>query len=980
MTHVTTFTYAIWAYLTAGWTSLSALGDVISGTFAASDGMATNKNTDRVGGIGQFEFDLKNFTSKYSPGHINALAGWDNDIPVKVVMSYDGIDYLVYGRIAPAPDGITLQAGEKGAPRVHVVCLDFMSQASEYPIVNPGILTSKTGAQIMTATLALMPIQPQSTNLGATVNTFAYAFDTNTSKTKAYAEASKVAFSECGYAYVRPDKTYGEKFVLESATRRSGLDTETPIPITSTMSGYKLREDGGYKLREDGGYKLRDETETLTAATTQINITDFDITRGTNLVNRISGYAYPRKLDASVVVLFRLSQPLAIAPGQTITIKGTFADPAGGLPVNGQGMIAPTATTDYLFNELPTGLGTDHTADIVIVSAPYGTEGFTHQVKNNGSYFGYLVQYNTRGYGIYQYNPLEHTASSAASIAARGVRSDALHQQYQQSPAYGALFTNAWVEYDKFPETRINSITFCANYSPTAMQAFLNLGTGDLIRVQDTKTATDAQYYIQGRSYQILPGRIVMVTWILKETLNLVLGLSMIGVSFSGTIGSTDAIRHGYVPWISNLSARTYSAWIYPVAAGDIQVIMGNDAESGNGGGVFRMDWGDSQRVWLTVQYNHAGVGAIAAWKSRELPLNTWYHIVITQREDDTSATAATLYINGVAETFTRALAGNAAGATMWDETDSPFSIGNATAIGTDNNFPGSILAPRIYNRELTAAEALALYTAGPDATNTVTSGLVYQGFCVPTKHKADYIGTLTSEDKLWDNIYKIVGEPAGAPVGFNSFASRSVPSFVSVSTTTGANVTSTTHAHTIAAGDNRLLVVLVSKRAYNDITSVTFGGAALTRFDSQYYAVNNYPEYEIWYKVAPAVSTANVVVTLPSGDYVTVTAINFTNADQIMPFWGYTNAIGTGTTPSLSMLALTPTLIVDILSIEKGGSGVTLTATAGQTQRSNITSDNSWSGAVSTKPGAGTTATSWTVSTSPHNWVYGALAILGAQ
>lgn len=969
MTHAVGFTYAIYANITAGWTNITS--DVISGTVRGLDGMESNRHLDRVGQIGEFSFELRNNNGYYSPGHVSALAGWDSGIEMRLVMSYDYRDYTFYGRIAPAPEGIVLDAGSK-MPRAKVTVTDFFDIASTYPIVNPGIQTNKTGAQILTQALASMPVQPLSTEFDATVNTFAYAFDTITSKTKVYGELSKVVFSELGYGYMLPDGT----LVLESATCRSGLDTETPIPVVSLLSGRGLREDGGFELREDGGYELRDETEVLNVAGTQLNVLNdgYGIDFGVNLLNRVPNYAYPRKLDTSPVVLFRLSQVLAISPGQTITIKGTFADPAGGLPVNGQNMITPVPTTDYLFNTAADGSGTDQTVDIALISPTYGTEGFTHQVKNNGSYFGYLIQYNTRGYGIYQYNPLEHTAQNATSIAARSVKSDTLHQKYQQSPAYGALFTDAWVEAEKHPETRINRIRFCANYSPTAMNAALNIRVGSLIRLQETRTAKDAYFYVQGREWELLEGKILMMSWVVKEMLNLTLGLSLIGVTFSG---STDAIRHGYVPWLSNLTERSHSVWIYPTSApGDIRVIMGTDAESGNGGGVFRLDW-DGQRVWLTTQYNNTGVGSIAAWRSDVLPLNVWYHIVITHAENDTTATAAKIYINGVAGTFSRVLAGNSTTGIMWDETDAPFTIGNATAIGTDNAFPGSILAPRIYNRQLTATEIANLYAAGPDAIATVTSGLVYQGFCVPTAHKADYIGVLTNDDRLRDNIYGIVGEPIGAPVGFET--ADNAPTIIGTTTVlTANNASSASGNHTIPAGTDAVLI-LAANRNFRTISTITLGSQSAIKYQAQNFTGSNKPRIEIWYILNPTPGTFTATITESGAtwsEYAIVNLDNVANASVATMFANYNYATGTGTAAAVSIGSEVNHLAIDITSSQQGLG--TFTAGAGQTVIMDASADTDLVGGASSKPGSFSTVSfGWTLSIA-NDWISAAVSIRG--
>lgn len=72
------------------------------------------------------------------------------------------------------------------------------------------------------------------------------------------------------------------------------------------------------------------------------------------------------------------------------------------------------------------------------------------------------------------------------------------------------------------------------------------------------------------------------------------------------------------------------------------------------------------------------------------------------------------------------------------------------------------------------------------------------------------------------------------------------------------------TLSHTVAAGSDRLLTVAYIGRSVSKApTGITFGGVALT----QGVAISgNTFDAEVWYLIAPAVSTANVVVTLAGG------------------------------------------------------------------------------------------------------------------
>jgi len=756
MTHVIDLTYSVLAYLAGVWTDISA--DVITGSVSGSDGFSTNSPIERVATTGEFSFQLKNLTGKYSPGHVSALTGWMVGIPVKVVFTYRGQNYPIFGRIA-TPGGIQIDPRQKGMPTVSVTCLDWFDLASKHPIVNPGVLTNKRADEVITQTLSYMPIAPQALSLDTGVFTFPTVFDTVTSKTKAYSELAKSALSELGYVYMRHDKTYGETLVFENYQRRNGLRVETPYPAPD--DGAELREDGGYEFREDGGYELReDETIAFDGDNTFISA---DISHGDNLLNRLGCYAYPRRVDTSPVILFRLSQPIAIASGQTIELKGNYTDPLGGSPVSGQSMITPAATTDYLLNTAQNGSGTNITANLS-VSASYGTEGFTHQLTNTSTSTGWVTQFNCRGYGIYTYNPIEHVASEADSILSFGVTGDILHQKYQQNLDVATLFSNSICFIEKNPKTRMDKVYFVANYSPAMMGAFLNLGTGDMIRLKSDQANVDAYHFIQGREWKIEKGNIIMFSWIVKEFINLVLGLSLINVSFNQASPYKDAIDYGYDPNLSKIATTSplfsVSVWVYPTS--DIDPanpghIIGNFSDPSG--------WRVGIRNGLKVQLYQKGTGAPGVWDTAAgaLTLNTWSHIVVT-RDTSTSTNAPIIYINGVVKTLTNT---NVQGGSIADETGNHLMIGNVKTATVDHQYPfiGTITNYKIFQRILSPTEVAAIYAAGR-GSKTMESGIQFFGQSVKTRNISEYIGTLGASNKVFDAIYKNIGTINGSPVG----------------------------------------------------------------------------------------------------------------------------------------------------------------------------------------------------------------------
>lgn len=182
------------------------------------------------------------------------------------------------------------------------------------------------------------------------------------------------------------------------------------------------------------------------------------------------------------------------------------------------------------------------------------------------------------------------------------------------------------------------------------------------------------------------------------------------------------------------------------------------------------------------------------------------------------------------------------------------------------------------------------------------------------------------------------------------------------VSSKSGANVTSLTWSHTVPQGNNRLLLVTIAKRDTGGMSaSVTYGGAAMSRVAGVSQGAGDFPYAEIWYKIAPPVGTADVVVTFSQADYAEAGALDFTNVNQVTPL-GNPGRMGTAwgaAGPAIVNLgALDGDLLVDCVCYRgvAGGPG------AGQMLRWAGTSDNVWRGGCSTQPGAPAVEMRWII------------------
>jgi PAP2 superfamily len=99
------------------------------------------------------------------------------------------------------------------------------------------------------------------------------------------------------------------------------------------------------------------------------------------------------------------------------------------------------------------------------------------------------------------------------------------------------------------------------------------------------------------------------------------------------------------------------------------------------------------------------------------------------------------------------------------------------------------------------------------------------------------------------------------------------------------AKTNNLTWQHTVDAQNDRLLVVGVTvDNGSNAVQSVSYGGAPLSRLGSQASADKDVAA-ELWYRIAPAVGTAAVVVRMHKADDLVAGATTYVGVNQRAPF-----------------------------------------------------------------------------------------------
>lgn len=163
-----------------------------------------------------------------------------------------------------------------------------------------------------------------------------------------------------------------------------------------------------------------------------------------------------------------------------------------------------------------------------------------------------------------------------------------------------------------------------------------------------------------------------------------------------------------------------------------------------------------------------------------------------------------------------------------------------------------------------TAIQGATSYT---DSTGSIGTTYYYKVQAVNS------VGTSSSSNE-------VTGEPTGV-------------TFDAASTGQATNAAGVTWSHTVGTGAHRFLAVAVGyagsgSHSPNDVGSVTYGGVALTKLMTEDPSPGGGTDkaLDVWYLIAPASGTANIVVTLAFGwtSSMITAAASFANVNQSTP------------------------------------------------------------------------------------------------
>ena len=169
----------------------------------------------------------------------------------------------------------------------------------------------------------------------------------------------------------------------------------------------------------------------------------------------------------------------------------------------------------------------------------------------------------------------------------------------------------------------------------------------------------------------------------------------------------------------------------------------------------------------------------------------------------------------------------------------------------------------------------------------------------------------------------------------------------------------SLSHPHTISAGNNQVLFLLLGFTSASGFSSVQWNGTAMTQVGST----------NVFYLINPARGSYNVTLNWSGGGLCYIASISYANVHQYTPCGTPSSTTGNVATSSITISSADDELVIDLVLAYRPlnqaqrcdiGAGQTgLTVMAGGTY---VEDSNARAFGVSTEPGASSVTMSWAI------------------
>ena len=452
---------------------------------------------DRIADTGTLTWVLDNSSSNshgqqgaYSPGHTNALAGWDIGNYIELRITYSGTTYFKHSG--------TLVAVEPSAGQYRdqlVVCrsVDWMDEAAISKVKGVTVQNNKRSDELIDDLVqTAVTVPPKATDYSVGQSTFVTAFgnllDAQTSVLRALYDC---VISELGYLYIKGDTSTGGVLTFE--------DRHTRPRAGSAVGSF-------------------DNT-----------MTGLQVTRGREgIINTVYVVVHPRTTDGSTSVLYELtttgSTP-SIPANSTITISCPYREASiNAYRVAAQTIESLLSGTDWIANSAADGSGSNLTADVAVTVKTQAANAVDLEITNNNSTAtAYLTTLQIRGTAIRDVTETVMSATDDVSMNKYGERDSRIDMKYESNAGeYGNEIANWILNIYKDPRYVVSGFKIASNASTYMMSQSMAREPGDKVTfaevmsgIAEASGGAEAAFFINGCKMNIAPAGVITTEWIL---------------------------------------------------------------------------------------------------------------------------------------------------------------------------------------------------------------------------------------------------------------------------------------------------------------------------------------------------------------------------------------------------------------------------------------------------------------------------------
>lgn len=302
----------------------------------------------------------------YTPGHENAMPGWQEGDPIEwAVLEDDGTEHVRFFGMVSNTDP------EPGIARnnlVPVECETWLARAMRATVRQLPIRTNIRSDDAIRYLIDAVDRPPRAVELAIGEVTFPFIFDDVSPNTKVYEMLARIVNNEGGLLYEQPDGT----LVFESRTQR--YFPAFPVAFWD-----------------------------------EATLDDIEADRGTQSIANVIPYTItPRRVGTSTTEeLVTMPDRVRVLPGETLALELSYRDPDNpSEPVGGTDITVPVAVTDYTATEGEAGDGVTLTAYAAVAAAAedIGGSSIKLSITNSGD-LPFWFKTRVRGRKLQRFDP-----------------------------------------------------------------------------------------------------------------------------------------------------------------------------------------------------------------------------------------------------------------------------------------------------------------------------------------------------------------------------------------------------------------------------------------------------------------------------------------------------------------------------------------------------------------------------------------------